>query len=145
LDQPYILDIYLDEADWTITKIGSKVNVTFDLLPEQSFPGTVTLVYPVLSESYEASLVHVIVQLDQRLSQDLPAGTGADVEVVGGEARGALLVPVKALHKTEDGKYMVIILQNGKQVERLVEIGLQNGTFAEVKAGLQAREIVVTK
>lgn len=145
LSQPYTLDIYLDEADWAIAKVGNQVNVTFDLLPEQTFKGTVTLVYPVLSESFDASLVHLLVQLDQRISQDLPAGTGADVEVVGGEARDALLVPVKALHKTEDGKYRVTVLQNGKQMERAVEIGLQNDTFAEVKAGLQARESVVTK
>ncbi|RPI93633.1 MAG: hypothetical protein EHM40_09250 [Chloroflexi bacterium] len=146
LSQPYTLDVYIDEADWTtVAQIGNKVNVTFDLLDGQRFPGTVTLVYPVLSESFEASLVHLIVQLDQRISQDLPAGTGADVEVVGGEVRGAVLVSVDALHETEAGKYAVTVLQNGQQVERKIEIGLQNDTYAEVKSGLEAGEIVVTQ
>lgn len=145
LDQPYTLDIYLEEADWSKAKVGNKVNVTFKLLPEQTFPGTVTLVYPVLNESFDSSLVHILVQLDQRISQDLPAGTGVTVEVVGGEAKGAVLVPVKALQKTKNGKYIVAVLQNGKQVERQVEIGLQNDTYAEVKSGLEAGEIVVTK
>jgi HlyD family secretion protein len=75
LDQPYTLDLYLDEADWSKAKVGNKVNVTFKLMPEQTFPGTVTLVYPVLNESFESSLVHILVQLDQRISQSLPAGT----------------------------------------------------------------------
>jgi multidrug efflux pump subunit AcrA (membrane-fusion protein) len=145
LSQPYTLDAYLDEADWNTAQIGNKVNITFDLLPEQACPGTVTLVYPVLSESWESSLVHLTVQLDQRLSQDLPAGTGADVEVVGGEAKGVVLVSVKSLHKTDDGKYVVTVIQNGQQVEREVEIGLQNDTYAEVKSGLEAGEIVVTQ
>jgi multidrug efflux pump subunit AcrA (membrane-fusion protein) len=145
LSQPYTLDVYIDEADWGMAQIGNKVNVTFDLLDGQTFPGIVTLVYPVLSESFEASLVHLIVQLDQRISQDLPAGTGADVEVVGGEARGAVLVSVDALHETEDGKYAVTVLHNGQQVEREIEIGLQNDTYAEVKSGLEAGEIVVTR
>lgn len=145
LDQPYTLDVYLDEADWSTAQVGNKVNVTFKLLPGKTFPGTVTLVYPVLNASFETSLVHLTVQLDQRISQDLPAGTGASVEVVGGEARDAVLVPVKAVHKTEDGKYAVTVLQNGKQVAREVEIGLQNSSYAEVKSGLEVGEVVVTK
>jgi len=118
LSQPYTLDIYLDEADWNMAQAGNKVNVTFDLLDEQTFPGTVTLVYPVLSESWESSLVHLTVQLDQRISQDLPAGTGTDAEIIGGEAKGVVLVPVDALHETEDGRYTVTVIQNGQQVER---------------------------
>jgi multidrug efflux pump subunit AcrA (membrane-fusion protein) len=145
LSQPYTLDVYIDEADWSLAQVGNKVNVTFELLDGQTFPGTVTLVYPVLSESFEASLVHLIVRLDQRISQDLPAGTGAEVEVVGGEAKGVVLVPVDALHETEDGKHAVTVIQNGQQVEREVEIGLQNDTYAEVRSGLAAGEIVVTR
>ena len=146
LGQPYILDVYLDEADWTVgARVGNPVKVTFDLLPEKTFPGTVTLVYPELNPSFESSLVHLIVQLDQSLSQDLPVGTAADVEVVGGEARGVVLVPVNAIHKTADGKQAVYILQNGAKTERLIEIGLQNTSYAEVKSGLEAGEIVVTK
>lgn len=145
LSQPYILDIYLDENDWNMAQVGNKATITFDLLPEQTFSGTVTLVYPELSASGNSSLVHVVVQMDQSISQALPAGTGASVDVVGGEARGVLLMPVNALHKTEDGRYIVTTLQNGRQVEREVEIGLQNDTFAEVKSGLTAGEIVVTE
>ncbi|HLO29049.1 MAG TPA: efflux RND transporter periplasmic adaptor subunit, partial [Anaerolineales bacterium] len=144
LSQPYTLDVYLDEASWRMAQVGNKVNVTFDLLPEQTFPGTVTLVYPELdSSSGDSSLVRLAVQLDQSLRQGLPAGTGASVDVVGGEARGVLLVPVGAIH-TVGGKHVVSILQNGQQVERAIEIGLQNDSYAEVKSGLEAGERVVT-
>ena len=144
LSQPYTLDAYLDEQDWSMAKVGNKVNVTFDLLPEQTFTGTVTLVYPELESGFETSLVHIVVQLDKSISQTLPAGTKATVDVVGAEAKDAVLVPVSALHDI-GGKYTVTILQNGQQMQREVEIGLKNGTYAEVKSGLEAREIVVTK
>lgn len=145
LNQPYTLEVYLDETDWDKAQMGNQVNVTFDLLPEQTYPGTVRLIYPELSESFEASLVHLVVQLDQSLSQDLPAGTGATVDVVGGEAQGVVLVPVEAIQKTEDGKTVVTVVQNGVQSEREVELGLQNETYAEVKSGLEAGEMVVTE
>jgi HlyD family secretion protein len=143
LSQPYTLEAYLDEIDWNKAQLGNKVTVTFDLLSEQTYPGTVTLVYPELSESFESSLVHLVVQLDQSLSQDLPAGTGASVDVVRGEAQGVVLVPVEAIQKTEDGKTVLTVLQNGRQSEREVELGLQNETYAEIKSGLEAGEVVV--
>ena len=143
LSQPYTLDVYIDETDWVMAQVGNTVTVTFDLLPDQTFPGTVTLVYPELSPSFESSLVHLIVQLDQRVSQELPAGTGATVDVIGGEAKGVVLVPVEAVHETDDGRQVVIILQNGEQTEREVELGLQNETYAEVTSGLDAGAVVV--
>ena len=139
-----MLDAYLDEADWVVAKVGNQVNVAFDLLPEKSFTGTVTLVYPELDPSFEASLVQINVQLDQSLSQDLPVGTGATVEVVGGKAQGVVLVPVSAIHES-DGAHFVTIIQNGQKVKRTVEIGLKNDLYAEIKSGLEAGEIVVTK
>jgi HlyD family secretion protein len=144
LGQPYTLDAYLDESDWEVAQAGNKVNVTFDLLPEQSFPGTVTSVYPELVASNNSSLIHILVQLDQSISQDLPVGTGANVDVVGGEARGAILVPVGAVHKEGDA-YFVYIIQNGEQAKRDIEIGLQNESYAEIKSGLEAGETVVTE
>jgi len=145
LNQPYQLDAYIDESDWGMAQVGNKVNVTFNLLPDQTFPGTVTTVYPELVASDNSSLVHIIVQLDQSIKQELPAGTGASLEVVGGEAKGAVLVPVSAIHKNNNGKYTVTVIQNGTQAEKEVEIGLQNDTYAEVKSGLEAGSVVVTK
>jgi HlyD family secretion protein len=145
LSQPYTLDAYIEEADWSLAKVGNKVNVTFDLLPEQTFTGTVTTVYPELSPSFETDLVHIIVQLDSSISQDLPAGTGATLDVVGGEAKGVIVVPVDVVHKGDDGKSYVTVLQNEQQVEREVEIGLQNDTYVEIRSGLDAGEIVVTE
>ncbi len=145
LSQPYTLDVNINEADWSKAQMGNKANVTFDLLPQQTYTGTVTLVYPELNPSFETSLVHLIVQLDSSMSQELPAGTRATVDVVAGEAKGVVLVSVNAIHKGDDGKSYVPVIQNGQKVEREIEVGLQNDTYAEVKSGLEAREIVVTK
>jgi multidrug efflux pump subunit AcrA (membrane-fusion protein) len=145
LSQPYTVDAYIDEADWKMASVRNKVNVTFDLLPEQTYAGTVTLVYPELSESFESSLIHLIVQLDSSISQELPAGTGATIDVVGGEAKGVVLVSVAAIHKGDNGKSYVTVLQNGKRIEREVQVGLRNDTYAEIKSGLEAGEIVAAE
>ena len=46
MDQPYTLDVYLDETDWDKAKVGYAATVTFDLLPDENYPAKVTQVYP---------------------------------------------------------------------------------------------------
>jgi HlyD family secretion protein len=145
LSQPYIVDVSLDQTDWGVAKVGNKVNVTFDLLPGKTFPGNVTVVYPELNSSGDAPLVHIQAQLDQSISQNLPAGTGVSIEVVGGDANNAVLVPASAVHKNNSGGYEVSVIQNGKQKKQRVEIGLQGTAYVEIKSGLDAGTIVATK
>jgi len=145
LAQPYLLDAHLDQTDWDMAQVGNQVNVTFNLLPDKTFPGIITMVYPQLDSSSESPLVHILVQLDQSISQNLPAGTGANIEVIGGEAQGVLIIPSSAIHQSNDGGYAVYVVQNGQKTEKPVEIGLKGTSYAEVKSGLAVGEIVATK
>ena len=47
------------------------------------------------------------------------------------------------MHKAGD-EYTVFVMQNGKLVLRVIEIGIQDASFAEVKSGLTAGEVVST-
>jgi multidrug efflux pump subunit AcrA (membrane-fusion protein) len=66
------------------------------------------------------------------------------VDVIGGRAEDAVLIPVEALHEIEGGKYTVFVMENGTPKLRTVEVGLQDITYAEIKSGLEAGEIVTT-
>lgn len=142
--QPYTVDAYLDETDWDKARIGYEAAVTFDLLPDNSYSGKIIKVYPVLDSSSGTSLVHIVVQLDNNINGDLPAGATASVDVTGGTALGAVLVPTSALKEVEPGKYIVYLMKNGEPVEQPVEIGIQDILNAEVKSGLQRGDIVLT-
>jgi HlyD family secretion protein len=144
LNQPYVLDAYLDETDWDKAKVGFPATVTFDLLPDESYSAKVIQVYPTLDDSSDTSMVRILVQLDQAISADLPAGSTASVDVVGGEALDTVLVPVSALKEEESGNYIVYIIENGQLVEQEVEIGLQDLLYAEVKSGLEEGDVVLT-
>lgn len=144
LDEPYTIEAYLDETDWDKAKIGYSATVTFDLLPDDNFSGMIIQVYPALDDSSGVSMVRVLVQLDESIGMNLPAGSTASVDVTGGEALGAVLVPISALKELEPGKYMVYLMKNGEPVEQEVEIGLQDILYAEVKSGLEAGDVVLT-
>ena len=144
LNQPYTLDVYLDETDWDKAKVGFEATITFDLLPDTGFSATVTQVNPMLDDSSGTSMVHILVQLDEPIKVDLPAGSTASVDVVGGEALDAVLVPVSALEEVEAGNYIVYLIKNGEPIEQEVEIGLQDLLYADVKSGLEAGDVVLT-
>jgi multidrug efflux pump subunit AcrA (membrane-fusion protein) len=144
LTQPYTIDAYFDAEDWSKVQVGYETEVVFDILPDDIFTGKVTLVYPELDTSSNSSLVHAIVKLGGTIDASLPGGTSAAVDVIGGKAEDAVLVPVEALRDIGDGKYTVFVMQNGTPKLRTVEVGLQDITYAEIKSGLEAGETVTT-
>jgi HlyD family secretion protein len=145
LDQPYGLDGFIDAKDWGEIQPGYNVNVTFDTIPGQVFKGTVTSVYPTLdTSSSNSALIHFTARLNAPISYNLPSGAAASIEIIGGTATNAVLVPIEALHEFDDGKYALFVMQNGKLQLRVVEVGLKDLTKAEIKSGLKSGDIVTT-
>jgi HlyD family secretion protein len=144
LNQPYTIDTYFDAEDWSKVQVGYETEIVFDILPDDIFAGTVTLVYPELDSSSSSSLVHTIIKLDETIDASLPSGTSVSVDVIGGKAEDVVLVPVEALHEIDDGKYTVFVMENATPKLRTVEVGLQDITYAEITSGLEAGETVTT-
>ncbi|MBN2116012.1 MAG: efflux RND transporter periplasmic adaptor subunit [Anaerolineales bacterium] len=144
LNQPYTIDTYFDAEDWTKVQAGYEAEIVFDLLPDDIFTGTVTMVYPVLDTSSGSSLVHAIIKLNDTIAANLPSGTSVAVDVIGGRAENAVLIPVEALHDIGTGKYTVFVMENNTPRLRVVEVGLLDITYAEIKSGVEAGEVVTT-
>ena len=144
LSQPY-LEIYLDESDWANIQVGYETEVTFDILPDKTYTGTVTEVDPGLYTSGNSSVVRALVKItDVSDSFKLPLGTSASVDVIGGRAENALLVPIEALHETNPGEYAVFVVENGSPRLKVVEVGIQDLLYAEIKSGLNPGDVVTT-
>ena len=144
LSQP-LLEVYLDESDWSNVVVGHPAEVTFDIQPDAIYTGTVTQVDPGLYTENESSVVRALVQLDEtQQAFNLPLGTAATVDVIGGQAQAAILVPIEALQETSPGKYAVYQLEDNEPKLRQVEVGIQDALYAEIKSGLEVGDIVVT-
>ncbi len=143
LSQP-MLEIYLDETDLDKVGVGYEVDVTFDALPDDVFTGQVVQVDPQLYQSSGVSAVRAVVQLAYNKPQALPVGLNATVEVIGGRAENALLVPVEALRELSPGQYSLFVMENGEPKLRMVEVGLMDFSFAEILSGVSVGEEVTT-
>jgi RND family efflux transporter MFP subunit len=142
LSQPFI-QVYLDPTDWNNVKVGKDAEIIFDSLPDLKFTGKVTEVDPGLYTSGNTSVIRALVQLDPTDGFDLPLGSTAAVDVIGGRADNALLVPIEALHPAGQ-QYTVFVMENGKPTLHVVEVGIQDQVSVEIKSGLQAGDVVTT-
>ena len=144
LSQP-MLEIFLDETDLGQAAVGNVVEVVFDAFPEETFAGRIVQVDPKLHQaSGGISAVRALATLNRAPAHLLPIGLNATVEVIGGRAANALLVPVEALREITPGQYSLFVLENGEPRLRLVEVGLMDFSFAQILSGVSAGEQVTT-
>jgi HlyD family secretion protein len=139
------IQFYLDASDWGNVKVGYEVSVSFDALPSQTFSGKVIQVMPGLVTTQGSSMVEGTAVLDSSVADiGLPVGIDAGIDVISGQARNAVLIPVEALHELPDGTYTVFIMKNGTPTLTTVEVGLQSDAYAEIKSGVAVGDVVTT-
>jgi RND family efflux transporter MFP subunit len=143
LSQPRV-QFWVEEADLTSIAVGNPVSIVFEALPDYSFPGEILSVDPVLVEVDSTPAVQSYASIDLATHPvKLLSGMNAEVEVVAGEARNAVLVPIEALRELGPDQYAVLIVQaDGEQELRVVQVGLKDYVNAEILSGLAEGEVV---
>jgi HlyD family secretion protein len=130
----------MDEVDSSRIHPGQPARVTIDSYPGRSFAGRVTRVAPyVLDRQEQNRTVEIEVELDNPGVQLLP-GTSADAEVILSARDGALRIPTATLLEGDE----VLVVEDGKLVERKLTLGLRNWDWTEVREGLAEGDRVVS-
>ncbi|MCI0520976.1 MAG: efflux RND transporter periplasmic adaptor subunit, partial [Chloroflexi bacterium] len=139
------LRIYIEETDLALLKVGQQVRATFDAYPDQPVSGEMASIEPALQTVDGTPVVVAWATLENPASINLLSGMAAEVEVVAGESRGALLVPVQALRELTPGSFAVFTLQPDGQLKLTpVTVGLKDFANAEILSGLKAGDVVST-
>lgn len=139
-----ILEVYLDETDLGNVAVGYAADVILTAFPDETFTGEVVEVDPSITTTGGVSAVRSLVRLDYNKPQTLPTGLNATVDIIGGQALNALIVPVEALREIAAGQYVVFVMRDGEPVLTPVEVGLMNSAFAEIVSGLALGDTVTT-
>lgn len=139
------LKVYVDEVDLSALQTGQQVVITFNAHPNQAFAGRVQAIEPALQNVGGALTAVAWVELENEPGILLISGMTAEVEVIAGEARSALLVPVQALRELAPGSFSVFIVQPDGQLKLTpVTVGLRDFANAQILGGLEAGDIVST-
>ncbi len=146
LEQP-ILEVFLDETDLDKIALGFEAEIIFDALPDDVFTGKVIEVNPSLVTVSGVQAVNALVLINPdsfAKPQTLPVGLNASVDIIGGKAENAILIPVEALRELGPDEYAVFVMEGDEPKLRIVEVGLIDFTSVEVVSGLDAGDVITT-
>ncbi len=145
LDQP-LVRFYVEETDLGKVSAGYPIMVLFDAAPDVPFSGKIVRVDPALVTIDGTPAGQAWAQLDPGDSTiRLVSGMTAEVEIIAGESKNTLLVPVQALRELAPGSYAVfVVLPDGQLKLTPVTVGLKDFANAEILSGLKAGEVVST-
>lgn len=136
------IDLY--ERDLAHVGLGDRVEVRFDAWPGSAYAGEIAYVADRLDEASRTVRARVDLPNPERRFKP---GMFARVDLGGaaGPAREVLAVPRSAVQR--DGEASVVFVRVGPRrfERRAVEIGRVTDDFAEVLAGLEVGEPVVTR
>ncbi len=140
-----LVKFYMDETDLSGLSVGNRTIYTFTAHPEISFEGEVAIIEPSLQIIEGSPVVVIWGTLPEQQFFDLFVGMTADVEVIAGEAKNALVIPIQALRELTPESFAVFIVEaDGSLKLTPVSIGLRDFANAEVLAGLKAGDIIST-
>lgn len=139
-----LVSFYVEEEDMGTLQLGNQVNVTLDALENAHLSGKIVRVEPSIASVGNTPAVQAWASLDLTGKDvTLYAGMTCEVEVIAGESRNTLLVPVGALREIEANQYAVFVVKDDGELEmRSVTVGLKDTVQAEIKAGVSEGEVV---
>ena len=135
-------EVSVDEVDIAQVREGQRSEIMIDAYPDEIIPGKVVHIAPETTISQGLVGVDVKIEL-AKLDPRLKPGFTATADIVVGETKGALILPVEAVNETPMGSF-VVVSQEGGPTQRRVDIGVSDGTNVEIKSGLEEGEMVLS-
>ena len=131
-----IIEVTLNEEDFSGIEEGQKVGVTLFSFGNQVFEGVVKR----LSAKVDPQTGRRTLFVDLNSIENLPVGASGRAEIVKAERTGTLILPRKALLGNS-----VFALKDGKTRQVKVVIGARNLEFIEIKKGLKEKDRVIAE
>lgn len=134
-----VLEISVPEGQLSRLEVGQNAEISVDAVPGRLFAGRISLITPRIDFATATFPVKVEIQDPDGL---LRPGMFARIGIVYDRREAAVQIPRSAL-VDGDGPPAVFVVEDGKAVERPLELGLSNGGFVEVLSGVGRGDKVV--
>jgi len=104
--------------------------------------GKVTLISPALDPN--STTVEIWVETPNPEGRLRP-GSSVSLEMIAKSVNDSLVVPVSALLKAPDASTSVMIVEDGKALQRPVDTGIRDGDLVQITKGLNANDTVIVR
>lgn len=131
------LKLKVDEADIQKIKLGQKVIVRLDILPDSIFEAKISRINPRLNRKEQAFTVEAVFEQEPGLQL---SGLNAEANIIIQKRENILTIPKTLVHQDT-----VWVLQGGERAPRRIKTGLSDSEWVEVLSGLDEKSVLVQK
>ncbi len=131
----------LIEEQINMVQIGMKAKVKVDAYPNTYFTGTVYRKNAVLDAASRTQEARILID---NPNLKLRHGMFADIQIVLGEARNAVVIPIDSIISDSQGNYYVYKVIDNKAFKQNIKPGFSLKNVTEILSGIQEGDVVVT-
>ena len=137
--------VSLGKYDSTKVKKGMKVFVKND---DKKYEAKVDFIAPTAKKATKEvggneTTLDCEIYLPKNNAKDLRVGFDVDVDILLGESKNVLKVPLESIKTDKYNKSHVYVVEEGKVKEKTVQLGTQSDMEAEIISGLKSGEKVI--
>lgn len=134
------LSLEIDEADLSQIKVGQKVNITVNGVEGKTYKGKVSEIYQIGTYASNGSKFKAIITFKNNGKAKI--GMSAYSVITIDKAENAIVVPIEAVQRQGNDRYVVVVNSDGTTKNVNVKTGLSNDAYVEIKSGLSGGEII---
>lgn len=127
------MNLSVSETDINKIEIGDTVKITMTA-SDEVIDGFITSVSEVGTYSSSGSYFTAVVTFDNNGNQKI--GMSATCEIIIESAENVVAVPVEAIQTSDEGKYVIVVNEDGTTNNIIVETGISNDAYTEIKSGI---------
>lgn len=127
------MNLSVSESDINKIEIGDTVDITITATNEK-LEGYITSISEVGTYSSSGSYFSAKVTFEN--NGNLKIGMSASCEIIIERAENVVAVPLEAVQTSDDGKYVIVVNDDGSTSEVSVETGISNDAYIQIKSGI---------
>ncbi len=133
--------VSISEQYFTSVKVGTKVALSVDLYPDETFPGSVSLIYPAIDAATRTFTAEIAIP---NSNGRLRPGMFARCTINMGDKQGVMIPDVAVQKQIGTNERYVYVIADSTAHRRSVVPGRQIGDMFDIVEGLAAGESVAT-
>lgn len=133
----------LDEGDLQQVRPGQQAVITLDAFPGTTISTSVKDISFSPKETTAGTTYQLNLPISSPFMAQLRLGLNGTAEIVLNEKVGVLTVSLLSVRENDQGNKVVLVSENGKPVERVIETGIEDIDYVEVVSGLQENDKIL--
>ncbi len=142
-DENFIVEVYIEELDIAKIEVGQKANIRIAALEDKVLEGITTYISSNATEDNNGVITYLVrIELENGREFPIKEKMTASVEFILDEVKEVIALPIETIFQNKDGKSAVLMED---LTEKVIETGLSDNTFVEIKSGLEKENIKIIK